>query len=317
MADPSDLFHHPHHFSLFSDSGSEPDSEDPDFLALGLGLGTGLGLGFPNQEEDWTSATDADDFFVGRRGLVEIPGSDTDDEEQIAAIRPDPVPSLCWDCLRIDDEFEWEEVDDPRAAVVFENPIEIQEPDDELEEELAAASNWEFLLTMHAFGNPPEESYFVEDHDHGHGHGHDGALAYTSEYDEVLFDQFQEQEGAAKGGPPAARSVVEALPTVTLKEEVAVVGEGSPANCAVCKDEISADEGVKKLPCCHYYHQECILPWLAMRNTCPLCRHELLTDDVEYESRKARRASVASMAEEEEEVRVRYDFEMLPQALDE
>uniref|UniRef100_A0A8R7U7Z1 DUF1117 domain-containing protein n=1 Tax=Triticum urartu TaxID=4572 RepID=A0A8R7U7Z1_TRIUA len=32
------------------------------------------------------------------------------------------------------------------------------------------------------------------------------------------------------------------------------------------------------MPCSHMYHHDYILPWLALRNSCPLCRHKLPTD---------------------------------------
>ena len=36
------------------------------------------------------------------------------------------------------------------------------------------------------------------------------------------------------------------------------------------------------------YHKECVLPWLEKSNTCPTCRFEMPTDDLEYEDKKKR-----------------------------
>ncbi|GER45271.1 RING/U-box superfamily protein [Striga asiatica] len=108
---------------------------------------------------------------------------------------------------------------------------------------------------------------------------------FTMEYDAV-FGQLAENESAVKGSPPAAKSFVENLPSVVLTKEEIGENDNNGVACAVCKDEFVADEKGTKLPCCHLYHGDCIVPWLKIRNTCPVCRYELPTDDADYERRR-------------------------------
>lgn len=61
-------------------------------------------------------------------------------------------------------------------------------------------------------------------------------------------------------------------------------------DCAVCCDVFGVTEIIMCLPLCgHVFHEKCVLAWLSAHNTCPFCRRELPTDDVDYE-RERRRA---------------------------
>ena len=33
------------------------------------------------------------------------------------------------------------------------------------------------------------------------------------------------------------------------------------------------------MPCKHFFHNDCIIPWLNRSNTCPLCRYKLPQED--------------------------------------
>jgi E3 ubiquitin-protein ligase RNF115/126 len=88
-----------------------------------------------------------------------------------------------------------------------------------------------------------------------------------------------EEIGAQSRRLSVSRAFIEALPDVPPSEEEAL------SDCAVCKDGIAAGQLVVRLPCKHFFHGDCIRPWLAIRNTCPVCRCELPTGDAEYDRR--------------------------------
>lgn len=95
---------------------------------------------------------------------------------------------------------------------------------------------------------------------------------------EQLIQHLGENDPNRYGTPPAARSVIEALPHVKISEEMV-------SECPVCKDSFRVGDYAKLMPCKHLYHFDCIITWLKMHNSCPVCRFELPTDDLEYENR--------------------------------
>ncbi|KAK8616528.1 hypothetical protein V6N13_018076 [Hibiscus sabdariffa] len=77
------------------------------------------------------------------------------------------------------------------------------------------------------------------------------------------------------GPPPAAASAIEALPMVKITENHLI----NSTHCPVCKDEFVVNGEAKELPCKHLYHSDCIVPWLSIHNTCPVCRYEIKDDN--------------------------------------
>ena len=60
------------------------------------------------------------------------------------------------------------------------------------------------------------------------------------------------------------------------KNFVQMTVEGDIGECAICQEEFKVGESIIPLPCNdthpHVFHTQCIEPWVASNNTCPVCR---------------------------------------------
>lgn len=58
------------------------------------------------------------------------------------------------------------------------------------------------------------------------------------------------------------------------------VAEGELEECGICFEKIKISEKFRALPCSttirHKFHVSCIDPWLSRKNTCPLCRKNVI-----------------------------------------
>ncbi|XP_010492431.1 PREDICTED: E3 ubiquitin-protein ligase Praja-1-like [Camelina sativa] len=229
-------------------------------IELGLGIGSRSGSG--------------DDSLVHREidlGRVEVVAPVESDEPMV-----------------VDEEFEWENLHN--AIEWVQEPVQQQvtppradddadvDDDDDNDDDDDAWQMWNANV------------FFQDMMDMDH-------LAVTFEDDDaaILVQMFDNQDDVIMGSPAASKRVVDDLPAVVITSEQ--LSNGNTIVCAICKDDIVVDEKAKRLPCKHYYHGECIVPWLGIRNTCPVCRYELPTDDPEYErNRKMQRRGSNGLA---------------------
>lgn len=70
----------------------------------------------------------------------------------------------------------------------------------------------------------------------------------------------------------ATQAVIDALPPPRLLAP----GDSEQGYCAICHEKFSKEKQLlRSLPCCHIFHDECILPWLRTKSVCPLDRIDL------------------------------------------
>uniref|UniRef100_A0A146MDJ9 RING-type E3 ubiquitin transferase n=1 Tax=Lygus hesperus TaxID=30085 RepID=A0A146MDJ9_LYGHE len=107
--------------------------------------------------------------------------------------------------------------------------------------------------------------------------GNPGDYAWGREGLDAIVTQLLNQMDTT-GPPPLAKEKINEIPTVVISKDQVDIN----LQCSVCWEDFKIDEQVRKLPCEHVYHENCIIPWLELHGTCPICR-KTLADDVRLE----------------------------------
>lgn len=108
---------------------------------------------------------------------------------------------------------------------------------------------------------------------------------------DILMQRFADGllQSGRHGSPPASKAAVAAMPTLKISKQSMESMDGGGLDeelnqCAVCKEAFEIGGEVREMPCKHFYHSNCILPWLELHSSCPLCRHEMPVDVEEHAS---------------------------------
>ncbi|MCO5593223.1 hypothetical protein L7F22_047230 [Adiantum nelumboides] len=108
-------------------------------------------------------------------------------------------------------------------------------------------------------------------------------------------------QSGRSGSLPASKAAVAAMPTFKIAKQnlgFQACGDFDETfhECAVCKEVFEIGGEVKEMPCKHFYHSDCILPWLELHSSCPLCRQEMPVDEEERPSSSATSGGTAGTA---------------------
>lgn len=100
--------------------------------------------------------------------------------------------------------------------------------------------------------------------------GNPGDYVYSRDSLDTIVTQLLNQMDGT-GPPPLTKDKIAEIPKVAVTEEQA----NSKLQCSICWEDFQLTETVRRLPCVHIYHENCIVPWLELHGTCPVCRKTL------------------------------------------
>ncbi|SPO28491.1 uncharacterized protein UTRI_04888 [Ustilago trichophora] len=117
-----------------------------------------------------------------------------------------------------------------------------------------------------------------------------------------IISQLMEQTQGSNAPPPATEDVIEKLERFTLNDKQRIE-KAKNQDCPTCKDEFlpcteseseshqeklqeqgEQQQDLISMPCGHIFHVDCLVPWLRLHGTCPVCRVSIVKAAVENET---------------------------------
>jgi len=84
-----------------------------------------------------------------------------------------------------------------------------------------------------------------------------------------LIEEFLRNDPNRHGPPPASEKAIN-----ELNEKKFGSSLGCKA-CIICQDDYVNEDIILDMPCNHDFHKDCLVSWLKLHNTCPVCRKDI------------------------------------------
>jgi len=107
-----------------------------------------------------------------------------------------------------------------------------------------------------------------------------GASRPGSRTMDQIIEEFLRNDPNRYGPPPASDTAIS-----NLKKKKFENAQESKA-CTVCQDDYNEQDELVEMPCGHEFHDNCVVNWLKLHNTCPVCRKAVESENVHQETNK-------------------------------
>lgn len=93
-------------------------------------------------------------------------------------------------------------------------------------------------------------------------HSNPGDYAWgNAGFDAVITELLNNLDGSNSGPPPMPKDQIQGLSTVEISDEQV---KSNNLQCTVCMEDFQVGDSARQLPCEHFFHEDCILPWLQL-----------------------------------------------------
>merc|ERR1719310_897898 len=95
------------------------------------------------------------------------------------------------------------------------------------------------------------------------------------------------------GASPDTIDGIETISYGTFQEMLLSEHDKPEEECCCCSEVYDEKAVIKRTPCGHVFHEQCLAKWLKVSTTCPLCRNDL-EEAVKADKKKKKTSTAAS-----------------------